>query len=116
MRRFTKMHDDDDVATAMESVEKGAEAAVFDKGGQMLQDITVLEPIPHGNKIALRDIPAGQPIRKYGEVIGESTSPISAGRLVHVHNVRSLKLDVPDSIRREIIRQMNIDTTTEGRA
>ncbi len=111
MKRFTKMHPDDDVATAMESVEKDAEAAVYDKQGTKLADIAVRENIPHGNKIALRDIAAGELVRKYGEVIGESTAHIPAGRLVHVHNVRSLKLDVPESIRREIIRQMNIDTT-----
>ncbi len=114
MKRFTKMHPDDDVATAMESVEKDADAAVYDKQGGKLSDIAVRETIPHGNKIALRDIAAGEPVRKYGEVIGEATAHIPTGRLVHVHNVRSLKLDVPESIRREIIRQMNIVTTTNS--
>lgn len=103
------MHDDDSVATALEDVKKGDAATVHDKTNRPQSTIESLENIPHGNKIALRDIAAGEKVIKYGAVIGESTEPIAKGRLVHVHNVKSLKLDVPSAIKREIIRQMGIE-------
>ena len=45
--------------------------------------------IPFGHKIAVAPMDAGEPVVKYGEVIGFATSPIRAGQHVHVHNVRS---------------------------
>lgn len=45
--------------------------------------------IPAGHKVALRPIPAGEGIRKYGFVIGLATRDIAAGEHVHEHNVRS---------------------------
>ncbi len=45
------------------------------------------ETIPFGFKIALRDINKGEPIIKYGEIIGQSTINIPKGHLVHVHNM-----------------------------
>jgi altronate hydrolase len=40
-----------------------------------------------GHKVALRDIKKGEPITKYGQVIGFASQDIPAGSLVHVHNV-----------------------------
>ena len=47
------------------------------------------EGIPAGHKFALRDIPAGEYIIKYGEIIGRATADIKVGEWVHTHNVRS---------------------------
>ena len=52
----------------------------------------LLEPmgdIPAGHKYALRDIKAGEPVYKYGEVIGRATENIKAGEWVHTHNLKS---------------------------
>jgi altronate hydrolase len=51
---------------------------VLDEGG----------PVPRGHKVALRDIPQGAPVRKYGQVIGAASAPITAGEHVHTHNLR----------------------------
>jgi altronate hydrolase len=40
-----------------------------------------------GHKLALRDIAKGEPIYKYGQVIGFASQTIPAGSHVHVHNV-----------------------------
>ncbi len=40
-----------------------------------------------GHKIALKPIPAGSPIRKYGQVIGRASTDIEAGAWVHIHNL-----------------------------
>ncbi len=43
--------------------------------------------VPAGHKLALRDIRAGEPVRKYGAVIGRATRDIKAGEWVHTHNL-----------------------------
>ncbi|MFQ3592356.1 MAG: altronate dehydratase family protein [Gemmataceae bacterium] len=45
------------------------------------------EPIAQGHKIALEKIPKGEPIRKYGQIIGFASGDIAAGSWVHTHNV-----------------------------
>jgi altronate hydrolase len=44
-------------------------------------------PIPAGHKVALHGISKGATVRRYGQVIGMATQPISAGEHVHVHNL-----------------------------
>lgn len=46
------------------------------------------EGVPFGHKIALHSVRTGDPIIKYGIVIGHATSDIEPGDHVHVHNVR----------------------------
>ena len=43
--------------------------------------------VPRGHKIAVRDIAADAPVRKYGQVIGVATAPIAEGEHVHTHNL-----------------------------
>lgn len=52
-------------------------------------DVTVQSNVPFGHKVALTDIAAGTPVRKYGEVIGLASANIRAGEHVHTHNVDS---------------------------
>jgi hypothetical protein len=80
------VHPGDDVATALRPLAAGERVRIDGAAGV---DWTVVEPVPFGGKLALRDLAAGGPVRKYGEVIGEATGPIPRGGLVHVHNLRS---------------------------
>jgi galactarate dehydratase len=50
-------------------------------------DLEALDEIPAGHKIARRAIAAGQPVLKYGQVIGIASQDIEAGAHVHIHNV-----------------------------
>ncbi len=43
--------------------------------------------VPAGHKIALRDVAAGAPVRRYGQIIGFATREIGAGEHVHTHNL-----------------------------
>lgn len=52
-----------------------------------LLNLTALDEIPAGHKIARRDIAAGEPVLKYGQVIGVASQAIAAGSHVHTHNV-----------------------------
>lgn len=45
--------------------------------------------IPIGHKVALKDINQGEPIIKYGMVIGKASQNIKEGEWVHTHNVKS---------------------------
>jgi len=83
-----KMNAKDNVATAIDDIESGEVIGV--KNDEIFE-IKVLQKIPFGHKIALRDIAKGEEIIKYGEVIGRATAEIKKGEHVHVHNVESLR-------------------------
>jgi hypothetical protein len=75
----------DNVATALEPLEPGRAIQVGDASVQ------VTESIPRGHKMALRAIPAGDPIVKYGSPIGTASMAIASGAHVHIHNVASAR-------------------------
>lgn len=81
------LHRDDDVATALHDLVPGSRARVRRDGGVI--EVAVAAAIPLGHKFALRALPAGADIRKYGECIGAATAAIDAGAHVHVHNLKS---------------------------
>ena len=49
--------------------------------------IVVRQPIPNGHKVALREVAAGEPVRRYGQVIGFARQTILPGEHVHTHNL-----------------------------
>ena len=51
--------------------------------------IRALEDIPLGHKIALRMLRQGATALKYGHDIGRVVKLVKAGRLVHVHNLKT---------------------------
>jgi len=71
----------DNVAIAAGHLRPGVEIKL---NGAVVQPT---ERIAMGHKLALVDIPRGQPIRKYGQIIGFAACDIKAGSHVHVHNV-----------------------------
>ncbi|HEV8311286.1 MAG TPA: UxaA family hydrolase [Methylomirabilota bacterium] len=81
------VHPGDDVATALRVIPAGTTARV--QVGSGTRQCRVSDEIPFGHKFAVRELAAGQPVRKYGEVIGGATARVPAGALVHVHNLAS---------------------------
>lgn len=69
----------DDVAIACRELEAGLRLAA--------EGVVVSERIPAGHKVAVRAIAAGEPVRRYSQVIGFATRAIAAGCHVHVHNL-----------------------------
>ncbi|MCX6904321.1 MAG: UxaA family hydrolase, partial [Verrucomicrobia bacterium] len=49
--------------------------------------IMVHEAIPAGHKVALCDVADGQPVFKYGQIIGFARGAIAPGDHVHTHNL-----------------------------
>lgn len=58
-------------------------------GGTVLagEGVSVSGLVPPGHKVATRAIAAGEPVRRYGQVIGTATQPIAPGQHVHTHNL-----------------------------
>ena len=86
---FVRLHPEDNIAVAARKV---PEATPFSFAGT--SDLSTVEPIEMGHKVALRSIDAGQPIKKFGQTIGFASAPISAGAWVHVHNVSAGELSL----------------------
>ena len=84
-KRAIRINPNDNVATLVETAVPGDEVAV----ATALETKTLIakEDIPFNFKIALVDIPRGEAILKYGEVIGEASVDIPKGTMVHLHNL-----------------------------
>lgn len=80
---FIRIHPSDDVAVALRDI---AKQSVVEAAGQCL---VALDDIPMGHKMALRDLRAGENVRKYGSPIGRVTQDVPAGSWLHSHNVRT---------------------------
>ncbi len=77
------LRDDDNVAVAARPIPRGA---VLQLDGRSVE---VREPIGLGHKVALTAISPGEPVRKYGQIIGFASRAIDAGSRVHVENLRA---------------------------
>jgi len=75
--RLLRLSHHDDVAIALDPLPAGTTA----------DGVVARDDVPRGHKIALRDLPAGASVHKYGHVIGVATRAVRAGDHVHVHNV-----------------------------
>ena len=82
-RLTIQINDHDNVAVAVHDLPAGTKL----EGGLVTRD-----PIPQAHKIALRDIPAGGEIVRYGVVLGYAKADIPAGSWINEH-----MLDLPES-------------------
>lgn len=85
MRRFIRINPADNVAVVLDN-EGISEGETINCDGN---DITLKDDIARGHKFALKNIRKDDNIIKYGYPIGIATDDISAGGLVHVHNLRT---------------------------
>mgnify|MGYP001367793295 CR=1 FL=1 len=74
-----RIHPADDVVIARTQLVGGTRLA--DEG------VTVAGLVPPGHKVAVRAIAAGQPVRRYNQVIGVARVDIAPGQHVHSHNL-----------------------------
>ncbi len=72
-----RLHPDDGVVIARATLLPGAPVA---------EGVAAATRIPAGHKVAVRAHAPGEPIRRYGQIIGFATAPIAPGEHVHVHN------------------------------
>jgi len=74
-----RLNPDDNVVVVLRNLEKGSE--IPDEG------ISCVHAIPAGHKLSTAVIRQGEPIRKYGQIIGFAACDIACGEHVHTHNV-----------------------------
>ena len=79
------LHPSDNIVVAVRAMKSGA----------ALAGMTLSSDIPSGHKIATLAIEHGDPVRKYGQIIGFASRHINAGDHVHSHNLQfeALELD-----------------------
>ena len=77
MQPVLQLHPNDDVVIARVQL----------LGGTSVAGVTVRGLVPPGHKLAVRDLPAGAPLRRYNQIIGFASRAIAAGEHVHVHNL-----------------------------
>lgn len=75
-----RLHAKDNVAIARHAVPKGTPLPEFD-------GLTSLADVPAAHKVALVPISAGEPVLRYGQIIGFATQAIEPGEHVHTHNL-----------------------------
>jgi altronate hydrolase len=78
MQPVIRLHPNDDVVIARAQLVGGT---VVDGG------VAVRGLVPAGHKVAVRAIAAGEPVRRYDQIIGFASRAIAAGEHVHVHNL-----------------------------
>ena len=66
----------------------GTAITTYDKNGTSVEIIAASD-VPFGHKIAVRYIKSGEPIVKYGEIIGDANTDIKTGEYVHIHNMEA---------------------------
>ncbi|MBI1903925.1 MAG: altronate dehydratase [Planctomycetia bacterium] len=75
------LHKSDNVAVASRMLAEGSEVAAGP------HTVTLSEPVKLGHKLALVPIRCGEPVVKYGQIIGFATRDIAPGQWVHTHNL-----------------------------
>jgi altronate hydrolase len=75
-----RLHPADDVVIARVEIPEGT-LLVQERG------VRVAARVPPGHKIAVREVKAGAPVRRYNQIIGFATRDIRPGEHVHVHNL-----------------------------
>jgi altronate hydrolase len=81
LRNVWRIDPRDDVAVALRPLALGERVLLGDAV------IEAVEAIPSGHKIAIRAIPDGQQVRKFGWAIGRARQAIACGAHVHTHNL-----------------------------
>ena len=72
-----RLHPEDSVVIARATLLPGAPVG---------DNVLATQRIPAGHKVAVRAIADGEPIRRYGQIIGFASAAIAPGEHVHVHN------------------------------
>lgn len=76
---WIRLNPTDNVVVARERIDPDASGEVA--------GVRPLQAIPRGHKMSIADIAPGEPVRKYGQIIGFATAGIVAGEHVHSHNL-----------------------------
>jgi altronate hydrolase len=74
--RILRLHPQDNILVAIDTLPEGL----------VIENVRVSARIPRGHKVAVDTLAIGDPVRKFGQIIGFASQPIAAGEWVHEHN------------------------------
>lgn len=83
MKKFLKIHPNDNVCVAVDTI---AEGEIINLDGK---EIVLKANIETGHKFAIKNIETGDNIIKYGYPIGHAICNIQIGEHIHTHNVKT---------------------------
>ena len=81
----------DDVGVAVMDLNAGEEIDAVTLEGEPVSTVKLVEDVPLGHKVAMRDLPAQKHVIEYEREIGYASSDIRCGEHVHIHNLKSLR-------------------------
>lgn len=84
----------DDVGVAVLDLKKGTQIGALTLEGKSAGKLKLLDNVPLGHKVAMRDLELNRPVIKYGRPVGKAVKPIRRGAHVHTHNVKTLRWGV----------------------
>ncbi len=82
---FIRLHPADNVVIARQPARQGD---VYTPADSNVGNVTVSQAIAFGHKMAIGVIREGEPVLKYGQLIGTAATNIQPGEWVHTHNVQ----------------------------
>ncbi|MFZ7101062.1 MAG: UxaA family hydrolase [Peptococcaceae bacterium] len=90
MKKALVLAEKDNVAVVLDDVISGEKVEIAGLGTQDI--LHSRDTLNLAHKIALLDIPKGEAVLKYGEVIGIAVNDIPRGSHVHIHNIQSTRI------------------------
>lgn len=81
--RTLKLNDHDNILVAVDGLMPGA----------TIDGVEVTARIMRGHKMAIAKIEKGQPVRKFGQIIGFASEDIAPGQHIHTHNCAYAEFD-----------------------
>lgn len=87
---FLRLHANDNIAIAKKSVRTGDTFQLAPDD----EEITVGQSVGLGHKLAIQPIAKGDPVYKFGQMIGYAQADIAVGDWVHSHNLAVGKLNL----------------------
>ena len=80
---------DDDVGVAVRDLKKGEQVGTVTLEGKSVADIKLVDDVPLGHKVAMKDLAQGKDVIEYGRVIGVAFQVAARGSHVHTHNLKT---------------------------
>jgi len=75
--RIVRLHDRDNLVVAVDPINPGS----------VIHGVPAQARVPRGHKMAIAPIAQGEPILKFGQIIGFASKPVAPGEWLHEHNV-----------------------------
>ena len=92
LHKFLVHNRGDHVGVAVEAIEAGQEVyGIILADDSQTETIRAKGNVPLSHKIALMDLPAGEPVIEYGLPVGVLKEAVAAGDYVHTHNMKTAR-------------------------